>query len=315
MSVALHPDFLKLPDSQRYLLAISGGRDSVALLHLLLDSGLKNLVLLHVNHALRGGESDADAALVRQLAEEFDLPCEIEKVDVAVRMEETGESMELAARNVRHRFFAACARKRDCPRILLAHHADDQAETVLFNLLRGSGGLKGMQFFSEHEINGQAVEFFRPMLEVSRVDINDYLTDHQIFYHDDKSNTEAVATRNRIRNEAIPLLENVMGREIRPALVRAAAISDSRDKALQEILAGYQLEDPQGRLFLPEIQKLTPALQRMAVHGYLKQCAVAEISHHLLERCLTLLDTESPAKINLPGGRHFRRKEKRLFVV
>ena len=314
MSLPLHPEFTSQSKNRRYLLAISGGRDSVALLHALLDAGYKNLVLCHLNHGLRGKASGQDAAFVRRLAKKHALSCEIDSVNVRRIIAQSDQSMELAARNARHTFFTDSARTYRCSRVLLAHHADDQAETILFNLLRGSGGLKGMSFSTEHEIGGKKLTLIRPLLETSRTEIDYYLDTHRISYREDASNAEPIATRNRIRNEVIPLLTKIMGRQIRPALLRAADISKSKDQALQKTLDTLKLEDPQGRLFLPTIIQLSPALQLMALQRYLKRNRVPNISHDLLLRCQALLDPTHPAKVNLPGGRFFRRKEKRLFI-
>ena len=127
------------------MVGVSGGADSVALLHLLVAGGFRNLVVCHLDHCLRGRASTGDARFVRRLAEKLGLECEIGRIDVAERMAASRDSMETAARNARHGFFAECAVKHRCRRILLGHHADDQAETVLWNLLRGSHGLKGMR--------------------------------------------------------------------------------------------------------------------------------------------------------------------------
>ena len=310
MAPTLHPNFLTFSNTQKYLLGISGGRDSVALLHLLLANGYEKLVLCHLNHGLRGEESDQDAQLVEKLAHDHSLPFEIERINLNQIMETSSESMELAARNARHRFFKQCAQKYDCQRLLLAHHVDDQAETILFNLLRGSGGLRGMSFETKHS----DLYFYRPLLGIKREDINTYLTENKILYRDDSTNDQAIATRNRLRNEAIPLLENIMGRNIQSSLSRAEEVSSNNETALREILSTYELEDPQGRLFLPTIQDLHPALQRITLLDYLKKHHVSNINYSVLNQCLNLLSDSSTAKVNLPGDRYFRRKEKRLFI-
>jgi tRNA(Ile)-lysidine synthase len=310
----LHSEFLDLPKTQKFLLAISGGRDSVALLHTLLEAGYHNLVLCHLNHQLRGDESDLDADFVKELATKFNLPCETEAISVSKVCRTTGESMELAARKTRHTFLARCATQHQSHNILIAHHADDQAETILFNLLRGSGGLKGMQFSKEHLIDDTKVTFLRPLLEVTRTQINQFLETGGIRYREDTSNAQSIATRNRIRNEAMPLLSNIMGREVRSALIRAATISSAKESALEKILHEHRLKDPQGRLFLPKLNALPPALQQMALHHYLKQAEIHDISQDLLNRCLTLLPPSPVSKINLPGNRFLRRKEQRLFI-
>lgn len=311
---SLHADFLAQSKRRCYLLGISGGRDSVALLHLLLDTGYKNLVLCHLNHALRGAASGQDAAFVRRLAKKHGLRYESTRVDIPALMAQDGESMELAARNARRRFFTDCAHKYRCKRILLAHHADDQAETILFNLLRGSHGLRGMTFMTKHDVQGKELCILRPLLEITRQQLNDYIATRKIAFREDATNAEGVTTRNRLRNEALPLLTEIMGREVRPALVRAEAASRATQEAIKDILSSLKLSDPQGRLFLPKLAGLSPALQSAAIHTHLKSHGIADISHDLLERCCSLITDHSVAKINLPGGKFLRRKEKRLFI-
>lgn len=222
--------------------------------------------------------------------------------------------MELLARNARHQFFAQCARKYRCNRILLAHHADDQAETVLFNLLRGSYGLKGMHFSTLHHIDGKDLELQRPLLEISRKDINQYLKSHKITYRDDASNAEGITTRNRFRNEAMPLLNEIMGREVRPAILRATSASQAQHNAIISTLETLQLHDPQGRLFLPKLAELSPAMRTSAMHHYLRAHDIPDISLELLAKCDELITSKVLAKVNLPGDRFLRRKEKRIFI-
>lgn len=314
MSPSLHADFLAQSKKRRYLLGISGGRDSVALLHLLLDAGFRNLVLCHLNHGLRGRASGQDAALVTRLGKKYDLLLETDRVDIAKQMSHNSGSMELLARNARHQFFAKCARKYRCNRILLAHHADDQAETVLFNLLRGSYGLKGMHFATIHHVNGKDLELQRPLLEIGRKDINEYLKIRKITYRDDASNAEGITTRNRLRNEAIPLLTKIMGREVPPAILRAAGASQAQQNAIDSTLEALQLYDPQGRLFLPKIAELSPAMRSSALHHFLKANNIADINLELLSKCDELITNRAVAKVNLPGGKFLRRKEKRIFI-
>ena len=314
MKLTLHPEFLKRSRRQRYLVGISGGRDSIALLHLLLDHGFHNLILCHLNHGLRGRESGADASFVQRLAKKHGLNFEVTKTDVKRQMEIHGDSMELAARNARHDFFRTCAIQYRCNRLLLAHHADDQAETILFNLLRGSAGLKGIHYHSEHTIKKKHIEFLRPIIHLSRCDIDAYLSNHNIKYREDSTNTQPAAARNRLRNEAIPLLKQIMGRDLCPSLIRAETISKNQEQTLHYFLNEKHLEDPQGRLFLPELKKLPPPAQLTAIHLYLKKHGISDISLKMLERCSDLIDNPSSAKTNLTKNRHFRRKEKRLFI-
>lgn len=311
MTLTLDPLFNPRP---RYLLGISGGRDSVALLHALLDVGAKNIVLCHLNHQLRGLFSVHDAAFVRELAEKHDLPFEITRRHVAHRAEQEQVSLEVASRRSRHEFFAACAKKHRCNRVLLAHHADDNAETILLNLLRGSSGLKGIRYESVITAGGRKLTLLRPLLGVRRSEIDAYLAEHQLLYRDDVSNDEPFTPRNRLRLQALPLLAEIMDRDVTPAIVRAAEAAEEDHEALDELIVVLDLVDPQDRLFLPKLRKLPEVLQRRTFFLYLKDSGISDISRDLVTRCLALLDVSAPAKLNLPGDHYLRRRANRIFV-
>lgn len=304
----------KLDVSQRYLVGVSGGRDSVALLDWLLQTGVKKVVVCHLNHGLRGIDSGQDAAFVRRLAERHELPVEVEKVLVKKLVAREGGSVEAVARQQRYEFFAKCGRKHRIPRVVLGHHQDDQAETVLFNLLRGSAGLRGMNSVSERRIMGYQLTLLRPMLGVSRVEIDEYVRVRGLSYREDQTNQLGVATRNRLRHEVLPLLSEVMERDVKVSLVRAAAQQGDIDEALAGILHSLELLDPQERLYLPKLQRVSPAIQRQALYQYLKQQKVMDIDRAMLERARDLVLPGGAPALTLPGGRQLRRRQKRLFI-
>ena len=113
----------------------------------------------------------------------------------------------------------------------------------------------------------------------------------------------------------MPLLSEVMGRDVRTALIRSAKIDETKDEALRDTLSHMDLNDPQGRIFLPKLRDLSPALQVMVLHDHLKMSGVSDISQDLLSRCCHLIHKAQPSKINLPGGRFLRRKEQRIFIA
>ena len=311
MSLFLDP---RLTPRRRYLLGISGGRDSVALLNTLLETGASKLILCHLNHQLRGLFSSHDAAFVRELAEAHALPFEIARANMQRRSEEEKISLEVAARRARHEFFADCARRHSCSRILLAHHADDNAETILLNLLRGSSGLRGMQFESELTVNRRKLKILRPFLEVRRSSIDAYLEENSIPFREDETNREPFTPRNRLRSEILPLLGEIMGRDIVPAMVRASHANREDQEALGQLMDLLALVDPQGRLFLPKLRMLPEALQRHAFFRYLKGAGVPDLSRSVIDRCRALLDPEAPSKVSLPGECSCRRRANRIFV-
>ncbi len=301
---------------RRWLVGVSGGADSVALLRLLVAHGFRKLVVCHLDHGLRGRASAADARFVRRLAAELNLPCESARVDVARVAGERKESVETAARRERHLFFATCARKYRCRRVILAHHADDQAETILWNLLRGSHGLKGMGTERRMEVSGRdGLEIHRPLLGLRRHELRAWLSANGWKWREDATNAEPVAARNRLRNEVFPLLDEIAGRDTAPMLVRAAAAGDDAEEITRWALGMADVRDPQGRLHLPALRKLPASLQRAAIHAFLRDAAVPGVTRELLEQALGLLDPAAPSRLNLPGGGWLRRKEGRVVFI
>ena len=301
---------------KRWLVGVSGGADSMALLHLLVAAGFRKLVVCHLDHGLRGrAAAEEDARFVRRVAGQLGLECEIGRADVAARMAARGESLETAARNARHAFFSECARKHRCRRILLAHHADDQAETVLWNLLRGSHGLKGMR--EEQRLvteSGVVLELIRPLLGIRRAELVAWLESQGQRWREDASNAEPIAVRNRLRNEALPLLAGISGRDPTLALVRGAADTEDLEALEAWALERAKVLDPQGRLHLPVLRALPVALQRIALRKFLQDGGLASPERDLIERGLSLLEVGNPAAINLPGGGKLRRREGRLWI-
>jgi tRNA(Ile)-lysidine synthase len=300
---------------KRWLVGVSGGADSMALLHLLVAAGFRKLVVCHLDHGLRGRASAEDARFVRRVAGKLGLECEVGRAEVRARMAARGESLETAARNARHEFFGECARKHRCRRVLLAHHADDQAETVLWNLLRGSHGLKGMR--AEQRLvteAGVALELSRPLLGIRRAELVAWLESQGHRWREDASNAEPIAVRNRLRNEALPLLAEISGRDVTQALVRGAANTEDLEALEAWALERAKVLDPQGRLHLPVLRDLPVALQRLALRKFLQDGGIASPERDLIERGLSLLEVKNPAVVNLPGGGQLRRREGRLWI-
>ncbi len=207
------------------VVGVSGGADSLCLLHLLraLAPALSvRLHVAHLNHRLRGAEADADAASVAMLAADWDLPCTVGRVDVAALAAAPGVSLEEAARHARYRFLAGVAAEAGATVIAVGHNADDQAETVLMHFLRGSGvaGLRGMLPripLGDYRLGGQAPSplrvsaspclLVRPLLNIPRAEIEAYCAQHGLAPRFDRSNEDTTFYRNRLRHELLPLLE------------------------------------------------------------------------------------------------------------
>src|SRR6266446_3665249 len=177
-----------LPNDRRYLIGVSGGRDSVALLHWLLAHGYRKLIVCHFEHGLRGRAGKADARFVEQLAQSYALPFEGGAAEVPALAREAAQSIETAARNERLAFFTRIARRRRCLTIFLAHHADDQVETFLLNLFRGAGG-RGLGAMRPRSSYG-ALQIVRPLLGVWGSEIDHYLEEHRLKFREDATNEE-----------------------------------------------------------------------------------------------------------------------------
>lgn len=192
------------PDD-RVLVAVSGGADSVALLHILANLAEYRLrpIVAHLNHCLRGVESDGDQRFVEGLAERHGIVCEVGSCDVRELSRRERLSLEDAGRKARYAFFESVAERYGVRTVALAHHADDQAETVLMRLIRGAGaaGLAAMA-----PIRGE--RFVRPLLKLTRREIESYLTFHGISWRTDHSNLDTAFLRNRIRHELLPILSH-----------------------------------------------------------------------------------------------------------
>lgn len=295
------------PTMRRYLIGVSGGRDSVVLLHWLQTLGYRKLVVCHLDHSLRGRAGAADARFVERRAVADKLPFELKREDVKARASRDKCSVETAARAARLEFFAQVGRRRRCPTIFLGHHADDLAETFLFNLLRGSGtaGLRAIRAVSAQRVSGVELTMVRPLLGVWREEIDRYVEKHRLRFREDASNSSLEPTRNRLRHRIIPLLEKELGRNVRQSLWRAAEIAAEEDAALEEMMP----DD------LTTARQLPVALQRRAVRRWLREHGVTDIGFDLIESVRALLDpANGVAKVNLPGDRHARRRAGKFFI-
>ena len=183
----------------KLILGISGGADSVCLMHVFLELGY-SFELAHCNFNLRGEESDADEYFVKDLAKEHQLKVHIKQFDTLVYAAENKISTQMAARDLRYAWFEKLRIKSNAKYLAIAHHANDDVETFFINLVRGSG-LKG--FLGIKEKNNAIV---RPLLSVSRLEIEQYLKDRGLVFREDSSNASVKYLRNKIRHELIPLL-------------------------------------------------------------------------------------------------------------
>ncbi len=244
------------------LAAVSGGADSVALLHILRRLYPEiSLHILHFNHQLRGEESERDEEFVRRLAQEMGLTLAVGRGDVIGEAAKSKTSLEMAARECRYRFFAEKARELQARFLFMGHHAGDQTELFFLRLLRGasSQGLKGMRSVSDFPGAGVgALKVVRPLLECSREEIIDYLKGGGFTWVEDSTNSSGDFLRNKIRNELLPLLEQSYSPSLGRALLRTMEILGQESDYLSEEIKRLKREE------IP-FESWHRALQRRAV--------------------------------------------------
>lgn len=299
---------------EQWLVGVSGGVDSMALLHFLTREGFTELVVCHLDHGLRGVESEGDARFVEAVA--GDLGCRFEgrRVDLRERMAVSGMSLETAGREARHEFFGEVAKRVGCGRLLLGHHADDQAETVLWNLLRGSRGLRGMEGEREMRMGGVRMWVARPFLGVRKRELEEWMRESGLKFREDGSNRVNDVVRNRLRNEVLPMLEEVAGRDVVGMLVRAGdgarEVREIVDWAVEKVKA----VDPQGRLHCGVLRELPEVVRKEVMFRYLRGKGVVDLGRGVMERCGGLLSEGGVHVVNLPGGVRLRRRAGRIFL-
>ncbi len=302
------PWLARFAPNETHLIGVSGGRDSVALLHALLGAGYRRLIVCHLDHRLRPGSED-DARFVAALAKAWKVRVELGRENVAARATRHQQSVETAGRHARRAFFRKLARLHECPRVFLAHHADDQVETFLFNLFRGAGttGLGAIRALAMDDDGRQTA---RPLLGIWREEIDAYVAAHRLEFREDVSNLDPRFTRNRLRHEIIPALSTAFGRDVRRAVWRAAEIFREEDEYLGTLPAVQHLPS---ELPVRELREQPVALQRRLLHRWLTAGGIAQVGFEEVEAVRGLLEVQR-AKVNLPGGWHARRNRGRIFL-
>lgn len=297
--------------------AVSGGADSVALLRLTAECLGKRvpLAVVHVNHGLRAEESEQDEAFVRALAAELGLECYGERADTQTRAKADGKGIEAAARELRREFFERLVAEGKVQRILTAHTLDDQAETVLLRLIRGTGtsGLRGIhsELTTSFPDGSLRAAILRPLLAVRRSELRAYLQAIGQSWREDSSNLDHSFTRNRVRHELMPLLEERFNPEVKVRLAELAEIAAEEERWIAPQVAvrwrgqsahttSEPHRPPTGTLELPVAELAVPrALQRRVLRQAGKELGLT-LSLAKIDRILAL-SPDSPATVDLGG--------------
>jgi tRNA(Ile)-lysidine synthase len=295
------------------LVGVSGGPDSICLLSLLNELkdelGIR-LHVAHLDHELRGAESQADAVFVAELSHKLGIPATIESRDVALYRKEKHLSLEEAAREVRYAFLSDLASKLGTNKVAVGHTASDQVETVLMHLIRGSGtrGLSGLQPMTTLRVGGKLLNVIRPILIMSRSETEDYCRRHRLEWRIDRTNLLPESMRNRIRLELLSLLRKY-NPEIEQAVIRTAAIACDDtgfiDAATQKVL-GEIVTETDGSIiidkdrFLDLHTALQRALLRRTIAALTGDLRNIELTH--IEDIMSIKDGGAGKRITLPGG-------------
>ena len=288
----------------RVVLAVSGGPDSVCLLHLLLQISQElalQLFVAHLNHMLRE-EAIQEEEFVRELARKHALPFHSERIEVA-KLIKKGETLEEGARRIRYDFFRRASEMFSANKIALGHNADDLVETVIFNLIRGTGihGLRGIPPLRREG----SITFIRPLINIWREEIAEYLKEKNIPYMIDRSNLSLEFTRNKIRHQIIPLLEEI-NPKVKLAIYRLAEIASEINSFIEdEVREGKERimkrRTPSSIYYinLPVLFSFHPALQKEILLSIVGEISPYEMGKEEVERILEL--GKSGGAITLPG--------------
>jgi tRNA(Ile)-lysidine synthase len=305
-----------LSPGKRILAAVSGGPDSIAMLHLLYDLREElelTIEVAHLQHGIRGEEATEDARFVAGLTEQLGLICHLKEIDLPqLKIASRKGSLEEIGRLERYRFFAETAHRRQLDAVATAHTADDQAETVVMRLFRGAGrtGLRGMAPVRQLDVGpnrGSAnVLLIRPLLDVNRKQVMEFIEQRKLIYRTDSSNTDLFYLRNWIRLKLMPRINERFGAELPARLCAQAQLLRDEEDYLAD-LTRQQFDDVSDgkslnrRAFL----NINKALQRRVIRLWIEQRrgTLLAINFDHIEAALSLIAAGPPqGRLALPGG-------------
>jgi tRNA(Ile)-lysidine synthase len=312
--------------SGKYLLvAVSGGADSVCLLHILVGLRDKlgiNLHIAHLDHRLRGVESEADADYVQGLASSLDIPLTTGRIDVKAYQKKQRMSLEEAAREVRYRFLADAADSVGADRVATGHTLDDHIETILMHLVRGTGmrGLVGLKPVSRWQLDGEKITIVRPLLGISRRETYEYCQSHQLAPRLDASNLSLSPLRNRIRQQLLPLLRSynpgVVGVLLRTAANAADELAFLDEEMLRVWNRVVQRQGEAIALDKREFGKLNLAIKRHLLRTAVEELlgSLKDIEARHIEGIIAVLGKPAGKQISLPWGLVFSVEYERYLL-
>ncbi len=318
---------LSMAKDSRVVVGVSGGPDSIALLHLLYSLNKKSdwqlkIHIAHLNHQLRPEEAEADAAFVQGVADDYSLPCTIDQRDVASLSKQASGGEEEVGRHERYAFFERVCLKTGAKLVAVGHHADDNAETILHRILRGTGlrGLAGIPAMRALHF-GSEINLVRPLLRFTRKSICEYLDDVGVAYREDKSNESNEPMRNRMRNVILPQVEDLVNPQVRDALTRlgeqAQWLEEYLSETVQRTFETLVIARTDQELILngEAVGRKSRIVQTELVRLAYRSFGLGEqnLSFANLVAAVDLIgDSSSGKHVQLPGGMEIEKRYKQL---
>jgi tRNA(Ile)-lysidine synthase len=296
-----------IADGMRIIVAVSGGVDSTVLADLLVQErsamGLQ-LTLAHMNHGLRGGESDGDEQFVRELGKRYGCEVHVERVDTAAEAAKARTGIQETARTLRYEFLGRLRESLHCDAVATAHHADDNAETMLLHFIRGTG-LRGLAGIPLQRDDGGII---RPLGFATREEILSYAAERKLSFRSDSSNEEDHYTRNIIRHRLLPVIRKEINPSVASQLLRSAELFRDVDVYLRTtaktILAdlGVRGQAAEWNLAIGRLSELPELLQQYVVMAVLEEAAKLPPTSALVDAVLDLKSRETGSRVHLGNG-------------
>ncbi len=299
-------------EQDKIVIGVSGGADSVCLLFMLMEICRRyacSLFAVHVNHGLRGKDAERDAEFVRSICEQYEIPFYLYEEDVSAYAKQHGLTLEEAGREVRYQAFEEVRSQVGAAKIAVAHHKDDQAETVLFRLFRGSGikGLGGILPVRD--------DIIRPLLCLDRREIEQYLKEKGLSYCTDETNAGNHYTRNIIRNRLLPMVEEEIQERAAAHIADAAELMQEAEQyiygqALREFASAAVQDTPNGyRIKVKDMQQCQPVIRQYIIRIAMERLAREwkDIGNRHVKDVLELMTKEVGKSVMLPQGLMARR--------
>jgi tRNA(Ile)-lysidine synthase len=303
------------------VVAVSGGADSTALLDALVRihhcEGLAGgLVVAHLNHQLRGEESDDDEKFVREMAVRLKLDCAIERIDVAGLARARKENLEASARRIRYDFLRRVAESRNLAIVFTAHTQDDQVETILMRLIRGTGP-EGLRSIHQNRQLAEKVLLIRPLLDATRDEVIEHCRHYDLAFRTDSTNTSPGLTRNRVRHELLPLLRT-FNQRFNETIARTAELALDDQNYLTQLASEVYAVIPRDReIEIALLHSIHPVIRRRILRMWLRDLrgGLERIEMAHLNALEDLIEkSQSGSIVDLPSGWIARREFNRITL-